>query len=60
MAQTFDLREFEGGSIIIGLGSEVLPVTPISCKSCGYLFFMDASVAGSAIPPKSMTESADD
>lgn len=60
VAQTFDLREFEGGSIIIGLGSEVLPVTPISCKSCGYLFFMDASVAGSAIPPKSMTESADD
>lgn len=58
--QTFELREYEGGSIVVGGGAEVFPVTPVVCKTCGYTFFMNALMTGAAIPPKYMLKDDSD
>ena len=56
LVQTFEAREYEGGSLVVGLGSQILPITPVFCKNCGYTFFINAVIAGSAIAPKSDEE----
>lgn len=46
-----EMREFQGGNIIIGGGVGVLPLTPIACTTCGYTFFMNALRNGSIEQP---------
>ncbi|WP_126032663.1 hypothetical protein [Bifidobacterium castoris] len=52
IGQTFELREYEGGNLVVGLGTQVLPVTPVFCKNCGYMFLLNSLIVGNAFPPK--------
>lgn len=38
----FELREFQGGNLIIGGQSSVFPVITVSCKQCGNTYFFNA------------------
>jgi len=42
----FELREFQGGSIIIGKEQNIYPVIAINCPRCGNTFFLNAIIAG--------------
>lgn len=48
-----EMREFEGGNLVIGGHSGVLPVSPIACAICGYTFFMNALRSGAIVNPNS-------
>ncbi|WP_051198750.1 hypothetical protein [Bifidobacterium sp. AGR2158] len=52
VGQTFELREYEGGNLVVGLGSQVMPVTPVFCKNCGYMFLINSIIAGTSFPPE--------
>jgi hypothetical protein len=41
----FELREFHGGSMVIG-GSALIPVVPVACNNCGNTVLINAIVAG--------------
>ncbi|MBW3081983.1 hypothetical protein [Bifidobacterium phasiani] len=56
LVQTFEAREYEGGNMVVGLGSQILPITPVFCRNCGYTFFINAVIAGSAIAPEENKE----
>jgi hypothetical protein len=38
----FELREFEGGNLVIGGASLILPVIPLTCNTCGLILFFNA------------------
>jgi hypothetical protein len=42
----FELRAFQGGSLIIGGQSPIYPVCTIACNNCGNTIFINALVAG--------------
>ena len=42
----FELREFQGGNLVIGGQSSVFPVITLSCKKCGKTFFFNAIALG--------------
>lgn len=42
----FELREFEGGNLVIGGKSSVFPVIPVTCKQCGNTLFFNAIQLG--------------
>lgn len=41
----FELREFQGGNMVIG-GVPIFPVVPVSCKNCGNTVLISGIVAG--------------
>ena len=38
----FELREFQGGSLVIGGDARILPVVPMTCQYCGTTTFLNA------------------
>lgn len=42
----FELREFQGGSLMVGGNQNIFPVIPISCNECGHTIFINAIRAG--------------
>jgi len=42
----FELREFQGGGLVIGGESSVFPVITVTCKDCGYTYFFNAILLG--------------
>lgn len=42
----FEIRQFEGGNLVIGGNSSLIPLVPITCDKCGYTFFLNAIKAG--------------
>lgn len=38
----FEMREFQGGNLVIGGGTAILPVIPVTCKNCGQTIFFNA------------------
>ena len=42
--RVFELREFEGGKLIIGGGGNTFPVLAVACKSCGNTYFFNAII----------------
>lgn len=42
----FEMREFQGGNLVIGGGTAILPVIPITCKQCGNTVFFNALSLG--------------
>lgn len=42
----FELREFQGGNMVIGGKSAILPVVPVTCKHCGHTIFFNALTIG--------------
>ncbi len=43
--KSFELREFHGGSIVIGPGP-IIPVIPVICANCGNTILVNSLVAG--------------
>lgn len=41
----FEAREFYGGNLVIGSGS-IMPMCPITCKTCGHMVLINPLVAG--------------
>ncbi len=48
----FEMREFKGGSLVIGGQSAILPVVPVTCKTCGQTIFFNALTLGILNPKK--------
>lgn len=42
----FELREFKDGDLIIGTGTAILPVIPVTCDNCGNTIFISALSTG--------------
>lgn len=42
----FELREFQGGNLVVGWNTQVYPIIPISCSGCGNTIFLNAVVMG--------------
>jgi ribosomal protein S27AE len=42
----FEMREFNGGNLILGGQSAVFPVIPLSCGKCGHTIFFNAVLLG--------------
>lgn len=42
----FEMREFHGGNLVVGGQSAILPVIPVTCKSCGQTIFFNALSLG--------------
>jgi hypothetical protein len=43
--QVYELREFHGGSMVIG-GSALVPIVPVICKVCGNVILINPLIAG--------------
>ena len=41
----YELREFHGGSMVIG-GSAIIPVSPVTCNTCGNTVLINPLIAG--------------
>ncbi len=41
-----ELREFNGGGLIIGGSSSVMPVVSVQCENCGHTLFFNAIPLG--------------
>lgn len=44
--QVFEMREFNGGNLVISGDSSIIPVIPITCSNCGNIIFVNAILAG--------------
>ena len=44
--KVFELREFQGGGLVIGGESSVFPVITVTCKDCGNTYFFNAILLG--------------
>lgn len=42
----YELREFHGGGMVVGGGSSIIPLSPITCKVCGNTVLINPLVAG--------------
>ena len=42
----YELREYEEGDFVLGVGNQIVPVIPVSCTQCGYTHLFNAFVAG--------------
>ena len=38
----FELREFQGGNMVIGGKSKIIPLLPITCNTCGNTILLNA------------------
>ncbi|KAA8820489.1 hypothetical protein CSQ85_01510 [Bifidobacterium rousetti] len=47
-----EVRQFEDGNIVLGGGSTLIPLVPISCSDCGYTFFINALKSGTIKRPE--------
>ena len=47
----FELREFQGGNLVIGGQSGVFPVVPLVCDQCGNTLFLNAITLGVVSSP---------
>ena len=58
----FEMREFNGGDLIIGGQSAIMPVISLSCTECGHTLFLSAIKMGVISPqsPSAQTESDND
>ncbi len=54
----WELREFQGGSLVIGGDTKLLPVVAMSCNKCGYTVFLNAMLLGVIEAPKTGEASA--
>lgn len=50
--KVFELREFQGGDLIIG-NSPIVPVVPVNCINCGNTILVNALIAGAIENPSS-------
>lgn len=53
--KVFELREFNGGDMVIGGNSPIIPIVPVTCDNCGNVVMVNAIVAG-AVSPVSQEE----
>lgn len=44
--EVYELREFHGGNMVIGGGSSLIPVSPVTCKVCGNTVLINPLIAG--------------
>ncbi len=44
--EVYELREFHGGSMVIGGSSSIIPLSPIICKVCGNTVLINPLLAG--------------
>lgn len=49
----FELREFQGGNLIVGKGQNIYPVLPLTCLDCGQTIFLNPIILGILDPQKS-------
>lgn len=42
----FEMREFQGGNLILGGNQNIFPVIPVSCNECGNTIFLNAIIVG--------------
>jgi hypothetical protein len=44
--RVFELREFNGGNLVVGGEASICPVIPVTCANCGHIVFVNAIAAG--------------
>lgn len=47
--KVFELREFRGGSLVLG-GTPIVPIIPITCENCGNTILINAIKSGIVKP----------
>lgn len=56
----FEMREFNGGGLVIGGTSAIMPVISLSCTECGHTMFISAIKMGIITPQASDTNTDSD
>ena len=46
VGDVFEIRQFEGGNLVLGANRSLIPLVPFTCDKCGYTFFINAIKAG--------------
>lgn len=53
----WEIREFQGGSLVIGGDTSLIPMISVSCSACGFTHFLNAIRLGVVAPdPQSQQE----
>ena len=47
----YELREFHGGSLVLGSGP-IVPVVPVTCSNCGNTIMVNALLSGAVEKPE--------
>ncbi len=55
VATVYEMREFEAGDLVVGVGNQIVPAFPVSCTTCGYIRWFNAVHAG-VIPSQTPAE----
>jgi len=55
MNKVWELREYQGGSLVIG-GQPILPVVAMMCNVCGHTILFNAIAVGAVDRPTSQEE----
>jgi hypothetical protein len=46
----FEMREFQGGNLVVGGSSVIIPLVVVTCKNCGNMIFLNAIIMGMVEP----------
>ena len=57
--KVYELREFQGGNIVLGSGS-INPIIPVICTNCGNSIMINALVAGAISKSKEAEKGGND
>lgn len=44
--KVFELREYSGGGMVIGGGTSIITVLPVTCSNCGNTVLVNSNVVG--------------
>jgi hypothetical protein len=47
----FEVREFEGGNLVLGGNNNIIPMFPVACTTCGHVYWFNALLTGVVQPP---------
>jgi hypothetical protein len=42
----YEMREYEDGNLVLGGGSNILPAFPVTCTTCGHIYWFNAVQTG--------------
>ncbi len=42
----YELREFKDGDLVLGAGTAIMPVIPVTCSNCGNTIFISPLATG--------------
>lgn len=45
ISDAHEIRQFNGGNLVVGGGTSLMALNPVTCATCGYTFLINALIA---------------